>query len=162
MLNRCYSKRPGKHRVNYAGCSVCPEWRKFSAFREWMSAQDWQGKDLDKDILFEGNRVYSPNTCIFVSPQLNKFLTHSSKKSRRFPVGVSWNSWRGKFHAYCNNPFTEKPDFLGWFTSAEEAHEAWRRRKNELACRYADIEPDARLAAALRSRFSGRSIQEAA
>lgn len=158
MLDRCYSNRPSKHRSTYFGCTVCPEWHRFSAFRRWMKAQNWQGKHLDKDILVKNNRVYSPETCAFVSRQLNNFLTHSAKAS----VGVSWNLGREKFQAYCSNPLTGKPDFLGWFTCSEEAHGAWRRRKNELACQFADLETDARLVNALRSRFAIGNIQEAA
>lgn len=158
MLNRCYSKRPGRSRAIYSGCTVCPEWHRFSTFRKWMIGQDWQDKQLDKDILVENNKIYSPDTCAFVSRELNNFLTHSAKPS----VGVSWNAGRHKYQAYCNNPLTGKPDFLGWFDNSRNAHKAWRKRKNELAWQWADLEPDARLAAALRSRFSGQDIQEAA
>ena len=154
MLDRCYSKNSHKTNPSYAGCQVCPEWYRFSAFRRWMETQDWTGKQLDKDILVVGNKVYSPVACIFVSLQLNNFLTDSARARGDFPVGVSWNKKNGKFMSYCKNPFAGKLEGLGYFSTEDAAHEAWRQRKHELACQHASLQTDSRLADALRVRFA--------
>jgi hypothetical protein len=60
----------------------------------------------------------------------------------------------GRFRSYCGNPFTGKVEHLGYFNNPEDAHEAWRQRKHELACRYADEQADERVAKALRERFA--------
>ena len=72
MLARCYSKKRQETSVAYKGCTVCKEWFVFSNFRCWMMAQDWEGRELDKDIKFDGNKVYSPETCLFVSQKENR------------------------------------------------------------------------------------------
>jgi hypothetical protein len=155
MLARCYSKEFQKTKSTYIGCSVCEEWLLFSNFKQWMEAQDWIGKELDKDILFEGNKVYSPETCVFVSSKTNTFMSDSRAIRGEWPIGVCYNKSRGKFKAECCNPFTLKKEFLGRFHCPQEAHNAWKRRKHELACELADSEyvTDPRVAAALRIRY---------
>lgn len=61
MIRRCYSKAQLGKNPNYEGCTVCDEWLTFSNFKSWMEKQDWEGKELDKDLLVRGNKVYSPH-----------------------------------------------------------------------------------------------------
>lgn len=63
MLDRCY----GNSELNgYDSVSICEEWLTFSNFKIWMEKQDWQGKQLDKDILSKGgSKTYSPSTAMF-------------------------------------------------------------------------------------------------
>lgn len=117
-----------------------------------METQDWKGKQLDKDILVPGNKVYSPETCAFVASNLNAFLTDCGRARSDLPTGVSRSKRR--FRARCNNPFTQRREVVGYYATAEEAHEAWRQRKHELACQYADMQTDPRIAEALRTRFA--------
>ena len=153
MLGRCYSEPYLKTRPTYRGCSVCPEWVYFMTFKAWMMTQDFEGKQLDKDILFEDNKVYSPETCRFVDRDLNMFLTDSGAARGEWPIGVYWYKASSKFVAKCCNPFTKKQEHLGYFTCPKEAHEAWRKRKHELACALADLQYDTDIAEALRNRF---------
>jgi hypothetical protein len=153
MLERCYSDKFKERQPTYRGCSVHPDWLVFSAFKKWMLSKDWQGKQLDKDILFVGNKVYSPETCVFVSAAINKFLTDRVNHRGEFPIGVSYDKARGKFQTHCSNPFTKKYEHLGRFTCPDLAHEAWRKRKRELALQLADLQTDQRVAAALRVRY---------
>lgn len=67
MIKRCYSTKCQEKFPTYKGCSVSADWHTFSNFKAWMEKQNWEGKQLDKDILIEGNKVYSPETCVFVS-----------------------------------------------------------------------------------------------
>lgn len=151
MLRRCYSKKLHAINPTYIGCSVASEWLSFSVFRAWMAKQSWEGSQLDKDILIPGNKVYSPETCVFVSRELNSFMTDSGSARGQLPIGVDWHL--GKFRANCNNPFSGAKEHLGYFADPNKAHEAWRARKHELACQYADMQTDPRVAAALRSRY---------
>jgi len=153
MLERCYSSAYKAKRPTYEGCTVTPEWLTFSKFREWMLDKDWECKQLDKDILAQGNKVYSPTTCVFVSRQLNTFMADCGAARGRWPIGVHFDKTGGKFMAQCCNPFTGKSEYLGLFTDPEEAHDAWRSRKHELACIYADQQTDERLSDALRNRY---------
>lgn len=154
MLVRCYSANTHRTRKNYIGCSVSSGWLKFSDFRSWMVLQDWHGKHLDKDILVSGNKIYSPETCVFVSGELNGFLGDCGASRGKWPIGVSWHKKTGKFVAQCQNPFTGKRGHIGLFESPEDAHQAWRAKKHEHACRYADMQEDHRIAEALRARYA--------
>ena len=152
MLRRCYSKKLHARNPTYIGCSVAHEWLSFSAFRSWALTQDHEGKQLDKDILIPGNKVYSPDTCVFVPRELNCFMSDSSAARGDLQIGVDWHL--EKFRASCNNPFTRKQECLGHFDNQSSAHAAWRARKYEHACTYAEMQTDQRIADALRSRYA--------
>ena len=146
MLERCYSEAYQKRRTTYKGCSVCEEWLTFSNFRAWM-------EDLDKDFIVEGNKVYSPETCVFISGMLNLFFTSCGASRGEYMIGVSWNKGAGKFRSMCSNPFLNKNEHLGYFDTELEAHLAWKEKKNELAQRYATKQSDERVIEALLTRF---------
>lgn len=153
MLKRCSEEWQEKY-PTYRGSSVSAEWLTFSNFRKWMVEQDWEGNQLDKDILFEGNKVYSAETCVFVTPMVNTFTTDSGATRGEWLIGVCWSKEKAKFQSNCSNPFTKKQEHLGLFTCEMEAHEAWRKRKLELAHELAAIQTDPRVAKALVERYS--------
>ena len=160
MLKRCYSDKYQERRPTYKGCSVYPDWLYFMNFRKWMMTQDWQGKALDKDLLIEGNKVYSPSTCVFVDQITNKFTTDSGRSRGGYPIGAYMDKLKGKFKAQCCNPFTKKRENLGYFTCEHQAHLAWKARKHQLACQLADLQTDPRVSAALRTRYSPETHQQ--
>lgn len=153
MFVRCYSKNSLEKNPTYIGCAVSKEWHLASSFAKWFLAQDHKGKQLDKDILIPGNKIYSPKTCILVSPQLNMFLTDRKNDRGDHMIGACWHKLKNKFESHCNNPFTKKFEYLGSFISEIEAHHAWKRRKHELALIYADMQTDQRITQALKNRF---------
>ena len=153
MLKRC-SEKWQERQPTYKGCSVTEEWLTFSVFKNWMEAQEWEGLQLDKDLLIEGNKVYSPETCVFVSQTVNKFTNDRGAKRGEWQIGVTWNKEKGKFQSQCRNPFTNKRGHLGYFTSELEAHQAWLKRKLELAQLLAAEQTDERVAKALIERYT--------
>ena len=155
MLARCYSEKLHARLPTYKDCTVCDEWLIFSNFKTWMEKQDWEGKHLDKDVLIEGNRIYSTNTCIFIDEKINNFVINHANSRGEYMLGVCWDKRNNKFYVQCRNPFTIKQEFVGRFTDELEAHLAWKARKHELACQLADSEycNDPRLAEALRTRY---------
>jgi hypothetical protein len=154
MLRRCYSKKFLESNQSYIGTSVYSEWLYATAFKKWMGKQDWSGKCLDKDIIAPGNRLYSPDTCAFVLQATNSFVIASDAIRGAYPIGVYLDKHAGKYKAQCNNHSTRKPEHLGYFLTPEEAHEAWRKRKHELAQLVAAKESDPRIVAALKKRYS--------
>jgi len=154
MLKRCYSAKYQERKPTYKGCSVSEEWLTFSNFKRWMERQDFEGKHLDKDLLLEGNKIYSYETCAFVSGMVNSFTTDCAASRGELMVGVCWNKRVGKFQSQCSNPFTKKRGHLGYFTREEQAHEAWLKRKLELAYELAAIQTDERVAKALIDRYT--------
>ena len=119
-----------------------------------MEQQDWHGKCLDKDIIAPRSKLYSPETCAFVLQATNKFVTARDASRGEYPIGVSLYKRTGKYIAQCKNPFTGKNENLGYFSAQEEAHEAWRKRKHELAQLVAATESDPRIIEALKKRYS--------
>jgi hypothetical protein len=154
MLERCYSKKFLESRPSYIDASVCNEWLYATAFKKWMDQQDWHGKCLDKDIIVPGSKLYSPDTCAFVLNATNSFVIASDASRGDYPIGVSLHKHKGKYCAYCKNPFTGKQENLGYFSTPEEAHEVWRKRKHELAQLVAATESDPRVVEALKKRYS--------
>lgn len=160
MLFRCYGNKGALNRPTYDGCSVCDEWLIFSNFKSWMDKQDWLDKNLDKDIIFAGNKVYSPDTCAFVDGKTNLFVTDRQAKRGGSLIGTSYRKSWGKYTAYCGNPITGNNEYLGSFTCELEAHEAWRVRKNEIAIQLATTQSDKRVAEALLNRYAKTTIGE--
>lgn len=142
-----------KCRPTYIGCQVCDEWKVFSNFKAWMEQQDWEGKELDKDLLFSGNKTYSPETCVFVSSAVNNFILDNGRCRGDWPIGVSFNKEKRKFEARCSNPFTKKFENLGYFSCPQDAHKAWALRKRQLAVILAGMQSEEKISTALKNRY---------
>lgn len=123
MLRRCYSNQWHFEHPTYKGCTVCDEWLTFSNFRAWMIKQDWQGKALDKDILVQGNKVYSPDFCIFVTQAINNLLCDSKARRGEFPLGVSLHKAVNKYRARVGD------ELVGYFTDVDSAFNAYKVAK---------------------------------
>lgn len=130
MLERCYSTKYQDHHPTYVGCSVSKDWLTFSNFRSWMEKQDWVGKQLDKDILEVGNKVYGSSNCLFVSSGLNKLLTDGAAARGEYRQGVSWHKDRRKYRSQCRTD--SKSKHLGYFSSEHEAEFAYCVFKSDL------------------------------
>lgn len=137
MLARCYSKNQEVNR-SYAGCYVCDEWLVFSNFKKWMESQDWEGKHLDKDILFQGNRLYSPETCVFISKRINLLLNTRGSSRGRYMLGVKLI--KGGFQVSCSDGV--KGVYLGRFSSEVDAHKAYCEFKYAVISSVAEGEPE--------------------
>lgn len=142
IFTRCYSIKFQERQPTYIGCTVDPRWHKFSNFRDWIIQQDWEGKEVDKDLLIPGNKVYGPDTCIMVSKTVN-LLMHSHENERgEWPIGVYYEKCSGRFKAQCSDPFIGKNINLGRFDTPEEAHTAWLTYKVNLINRTMQEEDD--------------------
>lgn len=82
MIQRCYNKNVHKYKPYYKDKKVCEEWLNFANFRIWYREHIIEGAkvDLDKDILCQGNKVYSPETCVFVEHYINTVFERSVKR----------------------------------------------------------------------------------
>lgn len=127
MIRRCYSRVSHEKRTTYKGCYVSEEWKYFSNFKAWMMLQDWEGKDLDKDLLVLDNKCYSKETCLFISPEVNVFMTSTRKNRGEYPLGV--HSKGNKYLTQCHCPLLKKQEQLGLHSTPEEAHEVWKTAK---------------------------------
>jgi len=140
MFKRCYSDKYHAEYPTYIDCTVCAEWVSFIAFRAWMMEQDWEGKDLDKDIIKPGNKVYSPDTCAFVDRKINTLV--GGKPPRDLPLGVFLTD-TGKYQAECE--VDGKRCYLGRFDDKYEAGRVYSEFKAKVIIRAALTQPDRRV-----------------
>jgi hypothetical protein len=102
-----------------------------------MLSQNWEGRHLDKDILVPGNKVYSPDRCLFVPREVNNLFSSSSTKdplsavvcAPKFPTGVYKSDKGVSFYAKISK-FGETV-YLGSFASPERAYLAYRKAKGQ-------------------------------
>jgi hypothetical protein len=149
MLERCYSAKRNERVSTYRDCSVADEWLTFSNFKNWMELQDWDGKQLDKDILVAGNKVYSPETCVFVDGKTNTFLIDSAASRGKYGIGVE--KIRNKYRAHCSK--NGKKVSIGIYDTPLAASKAYFKYKLTLAYELAKQQSDERVAVAILSRF---------
>lgn len=74
MLQRCYSELFHKSNPTYKDCTVCSEWRDYQVFARWYCDNypvDGGNYELDKDYISKGNKIYSPDTCCFLTKEEN-------------------------------------------------------------------------------------------
>ena len=127
MLIRCNKKKFQQLHPTYIDCTVADEWLIFSVFRSWLITKDWEGKSLDKDILIQGNKFYSPLTCIFVSDSINKLLLIKGAKRGEQPLGVTYYKPYGKYLSRCS--VYGKIKHIGYYDLQSQASEAYKEVK---------------------------------
>jgi len=140
MLKRAYDKEFHKRQITYSDVSVCEEWHYFSNFKKWMANRDWKGKELDKDIVRPGNKVYAPSRCVFVSKELNGILRSNEKIRGDYPQGVYLNKPNKKYIAQIT--IAGKRCYIGSYGSIKEAHHAYLTVKISEINRYALLSKD--------------------
>lgn len=143
MLRRCYDNKFHIRLPTYIGCSVDPAWHLFSNFKEFYDANYREGFELDKDLLFPGNKVYSKETCRFVPRRINTLFLDCGASRGKYPVGVTYgNIVIGRpYNAQLSTYGKQKN--LGYFETEEEAHNAYNVAKKEYSILVANREYDA-------------------
>ncbi|AUG37163.1 hypothetical protein CXP43_16130 [Bacillus velezensis] len=85
ILRRCYDPRRKDYlRYGGAGVTVCKEWFSFEKFLKdvpnlpgWDFDKFKRGEiQLDKDLLSVEGKIYSKETCCFLSPRMNNVLKY--------------------------------------------------------------------------------------
>lgn len=72
MLARCYGVE--------AKSNLCEEWHSLQVFGEWFDNNYLIGYVLDKDLKVPGNKIYSPETCMFIPNHLNILFNNKPKE----------------------------------------------------------------------------------
>lgn len=137
MLERCYSEKYINKHPTYKNCKVCKEWLYFSNFKVWFDENYNNNLHikyklcLDKDLLStKDNKIYSPQTCIFLPQKVNKFLAHEYLNNTSGYSGVVWVKNDKKYVARIQNFDNQKTISLGYFNNAEDAYEAYKKARN--------------------------------
>lgn len=122
MLGRCYNPKSDRYNAYGAkGVTVCSEWHNYQNFAKWYTINNHNEWELDKDILFKGNTVYSPNTCCFVPKEVNNLLTGKDSK-KDLPSGVT-HAYGGKYRVN-----TSKGHY-GTYATLDDAIEVYKTAK---------------------------------
>lgn len=123
MLRRCYS---GEF-PNYKDVIVCDEWHNFQVFSEWYNTNfyevDKERTVLDKDILIKNNKIYSPDTCIFVPQRINSLFAKPNLLRCDLPIGVEYNKKDKKYRTNWSN------SHKGYYDTPEEAFYTYKNDK---------------------------------
>ena len=121
MLMRCYDPYYINKRLTYKDCFVCDEWLCFQNFAKWFYKHYYEvpndRMELDKDILCKGNKIYSPNNCIFVPMRINSLFTKRQNYRGEYPIGVNlhYNNGYEYLIVQCSTLEKEKQEYLGQF-----------------------------------------------
>lgn len=148
MLTRAYGEIYHKTRPTYKNVEVCEEWLNFQNFADWFYSQEHSRSvdddgifyTLDKDVIFKGNKVYSPRTCSFVPRDINSLLVKNDKKRGKLPVGVRYNKNGKRFCVGLS--YFGKSTQLGIYDSLEDAFNVYKKAKESYIKEVADIWKD--------------------
>lgn len=132
LFKRCYSDKWLERQPTYLGCEVCEEWYNFQNFAKWYEDNyyeiEGESTQLDKDWLNKGNKVYSPQYCIFVPHRINELIIKRQNYRGELPIGVIQLD-NGLFHAQCNA--MDKKAHLGNYFTPVQAFEAYKKFKEQ-------------------------------
>lgn len=144
MIGRCFGLKVKVNQPTYDAVYCVDAWKTFSVFKEWMVAQQYEGKQLDKDLLVPGNRIYGPAYCLFVTPEVNTAVKGDYSKASDLPRGVNRNGkkFSGEF----------QKRHLGTFETSEDAHNSYLQARNQWFKALAATQTDFRVRNALLMR----------
>ena len=132
MLQRCYNEKTIVINPTYIDCEVSDGFKIFPNFKHWCQKQigfNDCGFQLDKDLLYKGNKLYSEENCVFIPQEINLLFVQSKATRGECPVGVSYNKSNGLFRS----SMTKYGKFfqVGYFKTPEEAFSAYKIAKEE-------------------------------
>ena len=128
MLSRCYSKNTLINRPTYIDCTVCVEWHNFQDFAKWYNENhpsDELKYDLDKDIKVDGNKIYSPETCMFVTPEENTIKAWARNFTFRSPSGEVVEIYN--LNKFCIDNSLQQSHMSGVANGRRNHHKGWTK-----------------------------------
>lgn len=132
MLQRSYDPKWKALHPTYGECSVATDWWNYQDFAEWFHSVEYRTdrSDLDKDLLYFGNKEYGSETCVFIPENINKGIVIRGAVS-------NWHSRDEYYQTSCNGVY------IGRSANPLEYAEAWLDIKHshirKLAYTYKDI-----------------------
>lgn len=147
MMQRGFDEKLKERYSTYKDVLV-EEWLfNFQNYCRWREQNYYEIEgeimDLDKDILYKGNKIYSRDTMIFVPHRINSLLINCKNKRGKHPIGVTFHKRDGKYYAQCRTLNNHK--HLGSYDTPEEAFRVYKEFKEayikEVADEYKDKIP---------------------
>lgn len=138
MIKRCYVR--GELNTSYFDKEVSSVWHCFQDFAAWATKQKnfgAKGWDLEKDLLVKGNKIYSPETCVYLPREINSFIKR--KRFNNLPLGVDIAyEYNGTPYFRVQGREGGKNLNLGKFNVVEDAFNAYKIHKEGLAKKLAE------------------------
>lgn len=133
MLRRVH----GASNRDYSACKIHPDFYEYQTFASWAVKQIGYGTPgfhIDKDLLSNGELIYSPQTCVFVPNQINIAIRGIPAKESGLPTGVVKRGPR--FYA----SYIDKDKYVpvGGFECPQEASRAYLKAKQRQLTALAD------------------------
>lgn len=147
MLERCYYKARKIMNPSYEDAKSCDEWHCFQNFANWYHNQnisdglEWQ---LDKDLFGNGDKLYSPETCVLLPSRINVSIKNMKVdcsfilpeySETNLPVGVSYHQKSKIFVSTAAIMNTGDKADIKYFKSPFDAFR-WYKKNKEAVVKY--------------------------
>lgn len=141
MIGRCYNPKDWRYGLYGAdGVFVDDRWLLRSNYNLWLVQNSFtKPYVVDKDLLFQGNKVYSPETCCVVPQYINSMFNIAQKGTETLPVGVSKRVNTKDMKRDYERPYAARSNYnptndgnkiyTSYHKTPEEAHKAWQQIK---------------------------------
>ena len=145
MLQRCYDAAYQVKGKSYINCEVVDQWKDFQEFADWYYSNiyyvDGEAMCLDKDLRISGNKLYSPETCLFLPVTLNMLLINSSNSiGKCSTVGVYFHKRYGKYAtSLSTKSIGGRREHLGYFDTPEEAFSVYKEHRESYIVKVANL-----------------------
>ena len=140
MLQRGYDEKFHKKHHTYKDVIADEYFHNFQNYCKWREDNYYEIEGetmcLDKDILCKGNKIYAPDTCIFVPQRINTLFIKCDASRGEYPVGVHYDKQANKYVAFCQ--VENRPKYLGYYNTPEEAFQAYKEFKEQYIKQVAD------------------------
>lgn len=149
VLERCYASYVERKYPSYKQCEVDERWHNFQNFAKWYDDNyyvvEGEKMEIDKDILVKGNKIYSPETCVFVPKRINLLFVKNDVNGRKLPIGVCFYKRDKKYQVNCKDD-KSNDIYLGRYDTIEEAFDVYKTFKEsvikKVANQYKDKIPE--------------------
>lgn len=139
LLKRCYSEKYQIKQPTYKGCEVEDYLLSFTNFYNFIKevkgfgCVDGNGRryQLDKDVIFSGNKKYNRETICFVPHEINSFLTKPTRVESKYKLGVCYHKQSSSYAAKISIGGVVKT--LGYYKAENEAFQAYVNAKEHYA-----------------------------
>lgn len=122
ILRRCFDKNVRDKEYITENISVCNDWLYFSNFKKWYDEHYIDSYVLDKDLLNKGdNKVYSPETCIFIPKEVDNFIQNMRKNNTTGARYIKVDNRYDTYYVAVTDFITKKKVYYGCFKNIEDA-----------------------------------------
>ena len=133
MFERCYAAQAPTRNPTYIDCIVSKKFHCLQNFGYWYQDQycsNIPNVQLDKDLLFKHNKIYSPNKCLLLPPKLNTLLIKADASRGQCCIGVTYcEMYKKPYKAQCSinkrqvyKYFNTEYNAFRWYKRTKESH----------------------------------------